>query len=65
MVKFGKIEWLVSAGCSLFTLKTVYDLGQNVYVNVPYFSEIASSTDVDMKRWMYTTGGEVIVFGIM
>lgn len=63
-MSFGRIEWLVSGLTAGYALNTLYQKARMVYVNVPYFSEIASANDIDMKMWMYTTSGELIVFGL-
>lgn len=63
-MKFGKIEWLVSALSSGYVFYTLYNKAVMIYVNVPYFSEIASADDVSMRNWMYVNSAELVIFGI-
>lgn len=64
MSKIAKIQWITTLLTTGYAINALYQKGRLVYVNVPYFSEIASANDVDMKKWMYTTGSEVAIFSI-
>lgn len=64
MKTIGRIEWLSMAGTLGYAISQLYYNGMRIYVNVPYFAELASAQDSDMRMWMIRNTGVILVFGM-